>query len=345
MGALLISVFRVVFAPFSLLFISATLLIGGAALWAGMAYVIFAATALDAVWQVCDEGDAESEPDILMPTAILSVVLAAAFAVFIPGANTVELIAGTLIAGAVFGTIANIVAHELIHQEDRPVRFFLGMVLEALSLDPADTVGHDLHHSLVATPADPSSARKGEGFWHFLFRSVPGAAVGSFRLEAKRLGGTGWSLQNRVLQAVIVQLAVLALFYLTAGWRGLLAFICAGALARIIVEATKYSSHYGLVRVPGREIEMRHSWNAKGGVSSRALFNAGWHSDHHVNDDRPYRQIQLPENAPINPHSAGLTFACALVPPLWFSVMDPLVEKWMLEFASADERAIAAAAG
>ena len=340
----MISVFRVVFAPFSLLFISATLLIGGQALWAGMAYVVFAATALDAIWQVQDEGDAEREPDILMPTAVLSLLLAVAFAAFIPGATTLELIAGTLIAGAVFGTIANIVAHELIHQEDRPVRFFLGMILETLSLDPADTVGHDLHHSLVATPADPSSARKGEGFWHFLSRSIPGAAVGSFRLEGKRLDGKAWSLQNRVLQAAIVQIAVLVLFYLVAGWRGLAAFICAGILARIIVEATKYSSHYGLVRVPGSDIEMRHSWNAKGGVSSRALFNAGWHSDHHVNDDRPYRQIQLPDNAPINPHSAGMTFACALVPPLWFSVMDPLVDKWMTEFASPDERAIAAAA-
>ncbi|MCC0044230.1 MAG: alkane 1-monooxygenase [Brucellaceae bacterium] len=340
----MISVFRVVFAPFSLLFISATLLIGGQALWAGMAYVVFAATALDAIWQVQDEGDAEREPDILMPTAVLSLLLAVAFAAFIPGATTLELIAGTLIAGAVFGTIANIVAHELIHQEDRPVRFFLGMILETLSLDPADTVGHDLHHSLVATPADPSSARKGEGFWRFLSRSIPGAAVGSFRLEGKRLDGKAWSLQNRVLQAAIVQIAVLVLFYLVAGWRGLAAFICAGILARIIVEATKYSSHYGLVRVPGSDIEMRHSWNAKGGVSSRALFNAGWHSDHHVNDDRPYRQIQLPDNAPINPHSAGMTFACALVPPLWFSVMDPLVDKWMTEFASPDERAIAAAA-
>ena len=80
----MISVFRVVFAPFSLLFISATLLIGGQALWAGMAYVVFAATALDAIWQVQDEGDAEREPDILMPTAVLSLLLAVAFAAFIP---------------------------------------------------------------------------------------------------------------------------------------------------------------------------------------------------------------------------------------------------------------------
>lgn len=340
----MISVFRVVFAPFSLLFISAALLSGGAALWAGVAYVVFAATALDAVWQVRNEGDAESEPDILMPTAMLSVVFAAAFAAFIPGATTAELIAGTLIAGAVFGTIANIVAHELIHQEDRPLRFFLGMVLETLSLDPADTVGHELHHSLVATPADPSSARKGEGFWHFLTRSIPGAAAGSFQLERRRLGGRMWSPGNRVLQALVLQAAVFALFYFAAGWRGLAAFVFAGVLARIIVEATKYSSHYGLVRVPGSEIEMRHSWNAKGGVSSRALFNAGWHSDHHVNDERPYRQIQLPDDAPINPHSAGMTFAYALVPPLWFSVMDPLVENWMQNFASPEERAVAEAA-
>jgi alkane 1-monooxygenase len=341
------SIFYCIFAPLSLLAVSVAFLVGGNALWAGLAYVVLAATLLDSVWHVDDDGGSADEPDILIPTALLSVAAAAAFAVFIPSASALELVIGTLIAGMIFGTIANIVAHELIHQEDRPVRFFLGMVLEALALDPADTVGHDLHHNLVATPSDPSSARRNEGFWHFLGRSVPGAAIGAFAIERERLAemGTGaWSPRNRVLLATAIQLVVLVLFWIAGSWTGLLAFLAAGTIARIIVEATKYSSHYGLVRVPGEPIEMRHSWNAKGGVSSRALFNAGWHSDHHVNGERPYREIELPENAPINPYSAGLTFAMALVPPIWFKVMNPLVDNWVFEFASPEEREIADAA-
>ncbi|MEX0955382.1 MAG: alkane 1-monooxygenase [Rhizobiaceae bacterium] len=338
------SVFNLVFAPLSLLLVIAALLVGGGALWASLAYVVFAATLLDAMWRVEDQDNALNDPDILIPTAILSIAVGVAFAVFVPGASPLELVAGTVVAGAIFGTIANIVAHELIHQEDRPARFFVGMVLEALSLDPADTVGHDMHHSLVATPADPSSARQGEDFWRFLLRSVPGAAAGAIEIERERLAGAGksaWSLHNVVVQAVLIQFAVLALFWLAGGWRGLVAFLAAGVLARVIVEATKYSSHYGLVRVPDQPIEMRHSWNAKGGVSSRALFNAGWHSDHHVNGERPYREIELPANAPINPHSAGLTFAMALMPPVWFQFMNPLVDQWVDEFASPEERAIA----
>jgi alkane 1-monooxygenase len=341
------SIFNMLFAPLSLLVVIAAFVVGGGALWAGLAYVVIAATLLDAIWQVEDDGAALKEPDILIPTAVLSLLLACAFAFFIPAASALELTAGTLIAGTVLGTIANIVAHELIHQEDRPVRFLIGMVLEALSLDPADTVGHDVHHNLVATPADPSSARRDEGYWHVLVRSVPGAAIEAFAVERDRLATAGkgaWSLHNRVVQATIIQLAVIALFWAAGGWRGVFAFLAAGAVARLIVEATKYSSHYGLVRVPGRPIEMRHSWNAKGGVSSRALFNAGWHSDHHVNGERPYREIELPDNAPINPHSAGLTFAMALVPPLWFRFMNPLVDNWIVEFASPEERAIAGAA-
>jgi alkane 1-monooxygenase len=342
------SIFNLIFAPLSLLVVIAALLAGGNALWAGLAYVVFAATLLDAIWRVEDDGGASTDPDILIPTAVLSMAVAIAFAVFVPGASSAELIVGTVIAGAIFGTIANIVAHELIHQEDRPVRFFVGMILEALSLDPADTVGHEMHHNLVATPADPSSARHGEGFWRFLFRSVPGAAVGALKIERERLVSAGkgvWSLQNILVQAVLIQFVVLALFWLAGGWRGLLAFLAAGVIARLIVEATKYSSHYGLVRVPGKPIEMRHSWNAKGGVSSRALFNAGWHSDHHVNGERPYREIELPASAPINPHSAGLTFAMALVPPVWFRFMNPLVDDWLTEFASPEERTIAARLG
>lgn len=338
------SVFNVVFAPLSLLLVSIALLVGGNALWLAIVYVLFAATFLDALWQVEDDHSSLNEPDILIPTALLSVAVAVSFAVFIPSASPLELFIGTLLAASIFGTIANIVAHELIHQEDWPVRFFIGMVLEALALDPADTVGHDMHHNLVATHDDPSSARRDEGLWHFLMRSVPGAAAGAFAIERKRLAEAGryaWSLRNRVVQATIIQFAVLALFYAVAGWRGLIAFLAAGLIARIIVEATKYSSHYGLVRAPDQPIEMRHSWNASGGVSSRALFNAGWHSDHHVNNDRPYREIALPDNAPINPHSAGLTFAMALVPPIWFRFMNPLVDGWMNDFATPRERAIA----
>ncbi|MBO6719101.1 MAG: fatty acid desaturase [Rhizobiaceae bacterium] len=340
------SLVNTTFAPVSLLVLIAAFLIGGNALWVGLAYIVLVATLLDAIWKMDDDGSALDEPDILIPTALLSIVAAAAFAFFIPETSTLELVVGTVMAGMIFGTVANIVAHELIHQEDRPVRFVIGMMLEALSLDPADTVGHDLHHNLVATPADPSSARRNEGFWHFMSRSVPGAALGAFDLESQRLKHVGkgaWSPYSRVLQATAIQFGVVALFWLVASWRGVLAFLAAGILARIIVEATKYSSHYGLVRVPGAPIEMRHSWNAKGGVSSRALFNAGWHSDHHVNGERPYREIELPDNAPINPYSAGLTFAMALVPPIWFARMNPLVENWVAEFASPDEAAIAAA--
>jgi alkane 1-monooxygenase len=338
------SFFNVSFAPLSLLAVIAALVAGGNALWACLAYVVFAATLLDAVWNTGDDGDASTDPDILIPTAVLCIAVGVAFAVFARSASSLELVVGTVIAGAIFGTIANIVAHELIHQEDRPVRFFIGMLLEALSLDPADAVGHDMHHNLVATPDDPSSARLGESLWRFLLRSVPGAAVGAFEIERNRLaeaGKSAWSPRNIIVQAVLIQSAVLALFWLAGGWRGLLAFLAAGVLARVIVEATNYSSHYGLVRAPGKPIEMRHSWNAKGGVSSRALFNAGWHSDHHVNGERPYREIELPAGAPINPHSAGLTFAMALVPPVWFRYMDPLVDQWVNEFASPEERAIA----
>ena len=280
-----------------------------------------------------------------MPTALLSLGAALAFAFFAPQAPTAELIVGTLIAGVTFGTIANVAGHELIHQDDQPARFALGMALEAMALDPADTVGHDLHHDLVATSSDPSSAQRGESYWHFLFRSVPGAAVGAWAMERDRLAAVGrpkWTPGNRLIQAAAAQCAVMGVFWLVGSWRGVAAFLVAGIVARIIVEATKYSSHYGLVRAPGLPVEIRHSWNSRGGVSSRALFNAGWHSDHHVNGERPYREIVLPDNAPINPYPAGLTFMMALVPPVWFAVMDPLVDMWHGEFASSEEQAIAA---
>jgi hypothetical protein len=220
------------------------------------------------------------------------------------------------------------------------------MVLSALSFDPADTVGHEMHHQLVGTAADPSSARRGEGFWRFALRSAPGAAAGAFAIERARLRQSGlraWSLRNIVVQSLLVQILVLVAAWLIGSWQGLLAFLVAGLLSRIVAESSKYSSHYGLVRVAGTPVAVRHSWNSRGGIVAQAMFNAGWHSDHHVNGERPYHEIVLSDDAPINPFPAGLTFAMTLVPPFWFAAMDPLVARWEKEHATPEERTLIAA--
>jgi hypothetical protein len=339
----MVAIFCLAFAPASMLIVTAGFLFGGAVLWASIAYVVGSATLLDFVWRPAARRIEAPRFDPLVLTALLAVACAAAFVSFSARATIVEIVIAIVMFGLVFGSAVSAVAHELVHQDDRPLRFGMGMLLSALSLDPADTVGHEMHHQLVGTAADPSSARRGEGFWRFALRSAPGAATGAFAIERARLEQSGlpaWSLRNRVVQSLLVQTAVLAAAWLIGSWQGLLALLAAGLISRIVGESSKYSSHYGLVRVAGTPVAVRHSWNSRGGIVAQAMFNAGWHSDHHVNGERPYHEIVLPDDAPINPFPAGLTFAMTLVPSVWFAAMDPLVARWANEHATPEERAL-----
>ena len=62
------------------------------------------------------------------------------------------------------------------------------------------SVSHLAHHVKVATPEDPSSARRGETLYAFVPRSVWGNLVDGYGGEARRLRARGlplWSPQNR----------------------------------------------------------------------------------------------------------------------------------------------------
>ena len=43
------------------------------------------------------------------------------------------------------------------------------------------------HHRNVATPIDPSSARKGETIWAFFYRSIVGSYLSAWDLECQRV--------------------------------------------------------------------------------------------------------------------------------------------------------------
>ena len=55
------------------------------------------------------------------------------------------------------------------------------------------------------------------------------------------------------------------------------------------------------------------------------LINLARHSDHHCVASRRYQSLELPAPAPQLPAGYGAMFLLALVPPLWFRVMDPRV--------------------
>ncbi len=146
------------------------------------------------------------------------------------------------------------------------------------------------HHRDVATPMDPATSRMGESIYSFSLREIPGAFKRAWDLEEQRLSRCGksvWSLENEVLQPMILTAVLYA---------GLLAFF--GPLMLIFLPiqmafgwwqltSANYIEHYGLLREKmsdGRyeRQQPHHSWNSNHIMSNLILFHLQRHSDHHA---------------------------------------------------------------
>lgn len=91
-----------------------------------------------------------------------------------------------------------------------------------------------------------------------------------------------------------------------------------------------YIEHYGLLRQKRpnglyERCQPHHSWNSNHICSNWALYHLQRHSDHHANPGRRYQSLRHFDGLPTLPNGYFGMFLVALVPPLWFRVMDPLV--------------------
>ena len=113
-----------------------------------------------------------------------------------------------------------------------------------------------------------------------------------------------------------------------------------------LLEAVNYLEHYGLQRRQRSDgsyepVDPTHSWNANSAATNYVLFRLGRHSDHHAFPGRRYQILRSHDESPNLPVGYPSAILLALVPPLWFRAMNPLVEKQRLR---AQQRAAKAAA-
>jgi alkane 1-monooxygenase len=228
--------------------------------------------------------------------------------------------------------VSNSNAHELIHRSDRRL-FGLGMAVYISLLFGHHTSAHRLvHHRFVATPDDPNTAAEGESFYSFAARAWPGAFVAGYEMENNRrekAGVTGLAGLHPYLiylgGAALALVVVLWLF----GLDGLLAYLLLCAHAQLQLLLSDYVQHYGLLRreLPSGGLEPAgpsHSWDAPHAFSGMMMLNAPRHADHHAHPARPYPELGLnpATETPRLPHSLPVMATIALIPPLWYKIMD-----------------------
>lgn len=229
--------------------------------------------------------------------------------------------------GLWLGQVSNSNAHELIHRQDRRLRVLGVAVYASIGYGHHASAHRHVHHRFVATEDDPNTARRGEGFWAFALRAWPGEFQAgrlmetTLRARVRRKGVHPyvWYLGGAGLAAGLA----LALGGLTglAVWAGLAAY------AQMQLLLSDYVQHYGLLRarLPGGGLEPvgpAHSWDARHWASSALMLNAPRHADHHRRPGRAYPALELPEGGRRLPYSLPFMCMLALVPPLWFRVMD-----------------------
>ena len=235
----------------------------------------------------------------------------------------------TLTIGAVGGIgIAN--AHELGHKKDKLERWLAKVVLAQTGYGHFEIEHNRGHHTRVATPEDPATARFGETFWRFFPRSVVGGVRSGWRLEKQRLARKGsgpWNLRNDVLNAWVMSVVLFAVTIAVLGPAVIPWLILQAMFGFSLLEVVNYLEHYGLLRQQdetGRYERTRpaHSWNSDHIVTNVVLYGLERHSDHHANPTRRYQTLRTFDEAPQLPSGYGTMIGLAYVPPLWRKVMD-----------------------
>lgn len=270
-----------------------------------------------------------------VPVQALTLLGVAAYVSYGP-VTTLEAIGLTLSAGVVAGAGGITIAHELIHRRDQRSQK-LGRALLIMVMYSHWAVEHIRgHHLRAATPQDPATSRYGESVYAFIPRTIFGAFQSAWQLESNRRikrGKPVWSLDNQLIKDGVIQVAILLGVGLVMGWTGVWVWLGQAAFAVILLEVINYLEHYGLTRTQKPDgkwtpVTPAHSWNSSHTVSNWLLFSLGRHSDHHANASRAYPILQHIDEAPQLPTGYAGMLLLALVPPLWFRVMNPRVDAW-----------------
>jgi alkane 1-monooxygenase len=237
--------------------------------------------------------------------------------------------------GLLCGTFGINVAHELGHRVNKYEQVFAKALL-ATSLYIHFFIEHNKgHHKNVATPDDPSSAHYNEPVYVFYFRTIFFSYLSAWAIandECRKKGRAIFSAGNEMIQAHIIQLILLMAIFYFFGWLITLYFIAAALVGILLLETVNYIEHYGLQRKPAASGNYErtmpwHSWNSNHILGRIMLFELSRHSDHHYLASRKYQVLRHHQDAPQLPTGYPGSMILAMIPPLWFYVMNRKIRK------------------
>jgi alkane 1-monooxygenase len=247
-----------------------------------------------------------------------------------PTLTTSDTIARIFMMGTILGVIGINVGHELGHKTKNPLKQFFAQVMLTTSIQNHFVPYHNGgHHKDIGTPADPTSAKKGDNYYPFAVKSQIGGYFKTWKLEAKRLKAQG---KNPYLNPMIIYtLLPILLFigiYFFFGMYVTICYFIASIYGIAILESQNYFAHYGLRRkkqVNGRyeRVNARHSWNSDHIIGRVLLFELTRHSDHHHIGGKTYQILDSKEESPMLPYGYPMMLMLSFFP----FIFRPLMQK------------------
>jgi alkane 1-monooxygenase len=243
--------------------------------------------------------------------------------------DAISFVGKSISMGVLCGLFGINLSHELGHRKEKFAQTLAKLALST-SLYYHFIIEHNKgHHKHFSTPHDPASARFNESIYTFYVRAVKGVYLGAWHIandECNKKTGKNLHWKNEMIQAHVLQGALL-LIAAMLGWQVLLAFLIAATIGFLLLESVDYIQHYGLVRKQTSDTQFErgmphHSWDSHHPIGRLMLFELTRHSDHHYMASRKYQILKSHATAPQMPTGYPGTILLALVPPLWFRVMN-----------------------
>ncbi len=328
--------------PFALI-ISSSLGILISPIWsfAPFVWVLIIVPIIDLILNNLNKQDNRLNERVLHNLALIIILPGIFFLIFyglIKVSNTsISYLEATALGAAVGmsgGSIGITTAHELIHRSNIKMRG-IGITLLILCLYGHFRIEHIYgHHKYFATQNDPATARKGENFYIFLVRCVIMSLISSWNIEKNLLikkNLSPYSFRNRIFHYFLLELLLLIISFLIAGTNGIIFILIHSIVSITLLELVDYIQHYGLKRKKtDNKYEAygeQHSWNSRHTLANWSTFNLGLHAEHHLLSKKHYPLLSQQKKLKEMPVNYPLMIIMALLPPIWFKVMNPKLKE------------------
>ncbi len=244
--------------------------------------------------------------------------------------NIIEFTGLVLSVGTMNGIIGFNLAHEFIHRTGIIERIAGHLLLLQNNYMHYSIEHIGGHHVYACTAKDPHTARLNESFYRFLPRAISGTFINACEIEKKRLARKKlpvFGFHNRILVFITIQLSVILIAVVFAGWQAFSFFVLQSIVAVCLLHVTNYLQHYGLMRQHTNhgqyeKVNLHHAWSSPGSAKDFLLFQLENHADHHMHPNRPYEELVKHEESPVQPTGYSGMIMLALIPPLWFQIMN-----------------------